>query len=344
MNKKGFLEELGTYLAVLEEREQQDILEEYAQHIDMKIEKGLSEEEAIRDFGDIRELAAGILEAYHVNPEYQGKHGGRRKTDTESAAVKGRQAWTAAASLFGSAGTMIKRFFSGCAGMLRRAAKHIWTFLTGPWKKGKRRQNRNEGEDMQTEGIRLRRRIAARLGRREEDGAAGGGSCPDRVKQVKRLPGQGMGVGFRRVGHGVSSFLGRCFRLLVWMFLWCIRWCFNGCMILLGLFGGFFTLCMIFIFGMSVVWLFHGYPLLGITLISLGILSCSGSVTYLCFSLIRLKGSKDCYGRQDSQDCHGRQDGQGWIRMQEEAPEQTAQPACPGEQVMDGISKEVRHA
>ena len=123
MNKKGFLEELGTYLAVLEEREQQDILEEYAQHIDMKIEKGLSEEEAIRDFGDIRELAAGILEAYHVNPEYQGKHGGRRKTDTESAAVKGRQAWTAAAGLFGSAGTMIKRFFSGCAGMLRRAAK-----------------------------------------------------------------------------------------------------------------------------------------------------------------------------------------------------------------------------
>ena len=88
MNKKGFLEELGTYLAVLEEREQQDILEEYAQHIDMKIEKGLSEEEAIRDFCDIRELAAGILEAYHVNPEYQGTHGGRRKTDTESAAVK----------------------------------------------------------------------------------------------------------------------------------------------------------------------------------------------------------------------------------------------------------------
>ena len=110
-------------------------MEEYAQHIDMKIEKGLSEEEAIRDFGDIRELAAGILEAYHVNPEYQGKHGGRRKTDTESAAVKGRQAWTAAAGLFGSAGTMIKRFFSGCAGMLRRAAKHIWTFLTGPWEK-----------------------------------------------------------------------------------------------------------------------------------------------------------------------------------------------------------------
>lgn len=73
MNKKGFLEELGTYLAILEDKEQQDILEEYTQHIDMKIENGLSEEEAIRDFGDIRELACGILEAYHVNPEYQAK-------------------------------------------------------------------------------------------------------------------------------------------------------------------------------------------------------------------------------------------------------------------------------
>ena len=87
MNKKEFLEELGGYLAILDEKEQQDILEEYSQHIDMKIEKGLSEEEAIRDFGDIRELAAGILEAYHVNPEYQGKHGGRRKTDTESGPI-----------------------------------------------------------------------------------------------------------------------------------------------------------------------------------------------------------------------------------------------------------------
>ena len=68
------------------------------------------------------------------------------------------------------------------------------------------------------------------------------------------------------------------------------------------------------------------------------------AVSCLCFSLIRLQGSQDRYGKQDSQDCHGRQDGQGWIRRQEEAPEQTAQPECPGDQVMDGISKEVRHA
>ena len=56
MNKKEFLEELGGYLAILDEKEQQDILEEYSQHIDMKIENGLSEEDAIRDFGHIRSI------------------------------------------------------------------------------------------------------------------------------------------------------------------------------------------------------------------------------------------------------------------------------------------------
>ena len=68
MNKETFLQELRSHLQILEEREQQDILDEYAQHIDMKMQKGLSEEEAIRDFGSVRELAAEILEAYHVNP------------------------------------------------------------------------------------------------------------------------------------------------------------------------------------------------------------------------------------------------------------------------------------
>ena len=45
MSKEAFLTELAGHLKVLEEREQQDILDEYAQHIDMKIQNGMSEEE-----------------------------------------------------------------------------------------------------------------------------------------------------------------------------------------------------------------------------------------------------------------------------------------------------------
>ena len=57
MKKQEFLEELKQYLHVLADEEQEDILQEYEQHIEMKIEKGLSEEEAIRDFGSVGELA-----------------------------------------------------------------------------------------------------------------------------------------------------------------------------------------------------------------------------------------------------------------------------------------------
>ena len=77
MNKETFLEELRGCLEVLEDQEQQDILEEYAQHIDIKIQNGQSEEDAIRDFGPLKELAAEILEAYHVKPEF-GEGRGRK--------------------------------------------------------------------------------------------------------------------------------------------------------------------------------------------------------------------------------------------------------------------------
>ena len=74
MNKEKFLQELRGYLQVLEDQEQEDILEEYSQHIDMKLQKGLSEEEAIRDFGSMKELAAEILEAYHVKPGFRQRN------------------------------------------------------------------------------------------------------------------------------------------------------------------------------------------------------------------------------------------------------------------------------
>ncbi|WP_419035280.1 DUF1700 domain-containing protein [Dysosmobacter sp.] len=74
-NKESFLRALQSGLTVLAESEQQDILEEYSQHIDMKMAGGLTEEEAIQDFGDIRQLTAEILAAYHVDPSYTAHKG-----------------------------------------------------------------------------------------------------------------------------------------------------------------------------------------------------------------------------------------------------------------------------
>ena len=70
MSREEFLQSLEARLQVLNEKERDDILSEYRQHISLRMESGLSEEEAIRDFGDFEELVSEILDAYNVNPEF----------------------------------------------------------------------------------------------------------------------------------------------------------------------------------------------------------------------------------------------------------------------------------
>ena len=50
------------------------MIEEYSQHISMRMESGMKEEEAIDDFGNIDDLIAEILDAYHLDPEYEVKN------------------------------------------------------------------------------------------------------------------------------------------------------------------------------------------------------------------------------------------------------------------------------
>lgn len=71
MTKNEFLTLLEQRLMVLNDDERADLLSEYEQHIEMKIQSGLSEEEAIADFGDPEELIKELLEAYHLNTDYQ---------------------------------------------------------------------------------------------------------------------------------------------------------------------------------------------------------------------------------------------------------------------------------
>lgn len=88
MSKKEFLEKLRIQLSVLEDRETEDILSEYGQHIDLKMQEGLSEEDTIKEFGSPEELAAQILEAYHVKPGRQEAENAAsgEKTEREKAA------------------------------------------------------------------------------------------------------------------------------------------------------------------------------------------------------------------------------------------------------------------
>jgi len=73
MNKSKFLESLERELKILHEDERKDIIDEYSLHIDQEIEKGLTEEQAVENFGNINELATEILAAYKVDSQIMNK-------------------------------------------------------------------------------------------------------------------------------------------------------------------------------------------------------------------------------------------------------------------------------
>ena len=70
MKKNEFLKLLKNKLQVLEENDVKDIIEDYENHIEMKIKEGKTEEEAIRDFGNIDDLTKEILKAYKISDRY----------------------------------------------------------------------------------------------------------------------------------------------------------------------------------------------------------------------------------------------------------------------------------
>lgn len=71
MNKEKFIKELTKKLDILSEEEKNDIILEYEDIIEEKIKHGKTEEEAVKEFGDIDKLTKEILEAYKINPNYK---------------------------------------------------------------------------------------------------------------------------------------------------------------------------------------------------------------------------------------------------------------------------------
>ena len=67
MTKFEFIHRLNSKLYLLKESERLDIINEYTGHIDMKINEGKTEAQAIEDFGNIDDLANEILAAYHID-------------------------------------------------------------------------------------------------------------------------------------------------------------------------------------------------------------------------------------------------------------------------------------
>ena len=70
MNKRDFLKSLEKKLSILDEQEIKDIINEYEDIIDQKVKDGKTEDEAVKEFGSIDELASEILKTYKLNSKY----------------------------------------------------------------------------------------------------------------------------------------------------------------------------------------------------------------------------------------------------------------------------------
>lgn len=73
MTIEEFEKKLREKLSILEEKEINDIINEYKEYIDEKMKNGATEVEAIKEFGNLDELANELLKAYKINVEQPTK-------------------------------------------------------------------------------------------------------------------------------------------------------------------------------------------------------------------------------------------------------------------------------
>ncbi len=302
MNKQAFLEELRGYLSVLEDQEQEDIMEEYSQHIDMKLQKGLSEEEAIRDFGSMKELAAEILEAYHVKPEFGQQEAGfhLQAFVKEKADRSGQVFRRMGSSLKEKSAAVVRGIHTGFLWMGRKG-REFAGWLVKPYQRYKGRKDEtaapeDRGDCPYADGMVLPERAAGQ----RPDGIQQEKSGKEDTKGRKGTADMAGSVGkfFWKAGKGIAAvwswFLTVCF--------WGLRLMWNGAWLFFALFCACMAMFVLAGLGAMLILLVQGYPLMGMSLMALGGILCFGSLAAWAYSMmIRKKNGTAIRGKETVQ-------------------------------------------
>ena len=275
MNKTEFLNELEKKIRVLNKEEINDILAEYSQHIDMRMESGLSEDEAIKDFGDMDELAAEILEAYHVNPEFD------KELNDKQEGI-GKKAEALAEEITSSVGGPLKKLFLKCKELILRFFNWIKQFVskikssekivfinTMKKKKAEEQPAEADGEVLEktdTKAEKKKRTLFKKSEKKKEN-----------TKDIKAA-----------AGRQIKKTKGRCRRLIGGFIALCVSVVAILCLIPT-------TIAMLFaVFGLgiSVVMIFTGYPMAGIFVMLLGASVASIALWLLLASFVGIRRKK----------------------------------------------------
>lgn len=274
MTKAEFLTQLDKRLQILKQHEREDILGEYAQHIELKMVSGLSEEDAIRDFGDLEELADEILDAYNVDPLYGKEEKKTPLVNMEGIGNKAGAVGKRLASGCKAAGRAVWSFLCLAASMLGIAVKAVWHgicrmgaalkhggLVLVHWLPFGDRVTTEDGEIVK-ERISLSESLRQRRAEREHAVQERG----DHNMWNK------IGDGGRTFGRWLGRLIVMCFRLFVLLFVLAPVAVGDG-LTLIGL-------------GVLVVMVLQGYPLIGVTIMTLGMLACGVSFVWLVWNVV----------------------------------------------------------
>ena len=268
MDKATFLVQLQKNIGMLDDDEQKDIIDEYSQHIDMKVSGGMTEAEAIEVFGDFNEFVREVLNAYHVKAPF----------DQEDAVE-------AAATASPTAGDRLDDAVRGGAqaagravDATKRGARKMASAVTGA--AGKFSDRAKEAVSQAS---------AARAEARAE--AAASGVEADRDGSESRAAaasGTSRGM-IAEVGGMARSFGGVCWNVAKTA----ARWCWNFAVACLMASGGFMALVSLFCLGLGVVFLVQGYPVAGLTIAAAGCSMAFAAISFLLSRLIMRKHADD---------------------------------------------------
>lgn len=268
MDKATFLVQLQKNIGMLDDDEQKDIIDEYSQHIDMKVSGGMTEAEAIEDFGDFNEFVRDVLNAYHVKAPF----------DQEDAVE-------AAATASPTAGDRLDDAVRGGAqaagravDATKRGARKMASAVTGA---------AGRFSDRAKEAV--SQASAARAEARAE--AAASGVEADRDGSESRAAaasGTSRGM-IAEVGGMARSFGGVCWNVAKTA----ARWCWNFAVACLMASGGFMALVSLFCLGLGVVFLVQGYPVAGLTIAAAGCSMAFAAISFLLSRLIMRKHADD---------------------------------------------------
>lgn len=272
MDKKAFLKELERSLSVLQEDEIRDIISEYEQHIDMKVQSGQTEEQAISDFGSLSDLKADILEAYHVRADYTAEK--KEKVFSFAEGEKMGQ------ELLQQTGQICRKTGNGVMRLLHRITGWIGYFAGFC-----RRQICRPAAWINCQ-------MKSRTEKNDKDGKRTEMPLPEGRAEDSRLAERREPFG-RGIPSGAAAWSDRCVRMIAGAFhlcvralVWGVRVCWNLC------WGGFALCCaaagLVCLFGLgmlAVLWMQH-YPLAGVTIGCLGLVMCFFSAAGYAMTLL----------------------------------------------------------